>query len=77
MGALPSRLRRGLYRRVMGQFGRPSGALGALAGVVMATRASNRRRNAWTVELLEVQPDHQVLEIGFGPEPKPMSRSGG
>jgi SAM-dependent methyltransferase len=66
MGALDN-LRRGLYRRVIGQFGRPSGALGALAGVVMATRASNRRRNAWTVDLLEVQPDHQVLEIGYGP----------
>jgi len=66
MGALDN-LRRGLYRRIIGQFGRPSGALGALAGFVMATRASNRRRNAWTVDLLEVQPDHQVLEIGYGP----------
>jgi SAM-dependent methyltransferase len=66
MGALDN-LRRGLVRRIVGQFGRPSGALGSLAGVVMATRASNRRRNAWTVDLLEIQPDHQVLEIGFGP----------
>jgi ubiquinone/menaquinone biosynthesis C-methylase UbiE len=38
-----------------------------MAGWVMAHRASNRRRNAWAVSLLEVQRDDRVLEIGFGP----------
>lgn len=30
-------------------------------------RASNRRRNAWTVQILDIQPDDHVLEIGYGP----------
>lgn len=33
----------------------------------MAHRRSNRRRNAWVVSLLDVQPADHVLEIGFGP----------
>jgi len=49
------------------QFGNPSGAAGRLAGWIMATRPSNRRRNEWTVDLLDMRPGHRVLEIGFGP----------
>jgi ubiquinone/menaquinone biosynthesis C-methylase UbiE len=49
------------------QFGRPTGFWGRAAGLVMAHRSSNRRRNAWAVSLLEVLPDDRVLEIGFGP----------
>ena len=48
-------------------FVRPRGWVGRLAGWEMATRPSNRKRNRWAVELLDVQPDDQVLEIGFGP----------
>ena len=33
----------------------------------MTYRASNRVRNAWTVELLELSPGLRVLEIGCGP----------
>ncbi len=33
----------------------------------MALRPSNRKRNAWAVTLMEVQPSDRVLEIGFGP----------
>jgi SAM-dependent methyltransferase len=33
----------------------------------MGHRASNIRRNRWSVDLLDVQPTDQVLEIGFGP----------
>jgi SAM-dependent methyltransferase len=52
---------------VVGQFMRPHGAGGHLAGWVMAHRSSNRRRNQWVVSLLDVQPADRVLEIGFGP----------
>jgi ubiquinone/menaquinone biosynthesis C-methylase UbiE len=33
----------------------------------MALRPSNRKRNAWAVALMDVQPSDRVLEIGFGP----------
>lgn len=49
------------------QFGRPTGFWGRVAGMIMANRPSNKERNAWTVSLLDVQPDDRVLEIGFGP----------
>ena len=49
------------------QFRQPRGLLGALAGVIMANRPSNRRRNAWAVERLDISPDDNVLEIGCGP----------
>jgi SAM-dependent methyltransferase len=51
----------------VGQFKKPSGPWGSVAGWVMAKRPSNRERNAWTVELLQIQPEDRVLEIGFGP----------
>jgi len=54
-------------RTLYSQFEHPRGPLGAAAGWVMAQRASNQSRNRWTVSLLEVQPHHLVLEIGFGP----------
>src|SRR5829696_8495634 len=53
--------------RVRAQFGRPRGLPGRIAGWVMAHRASNRRRNAWAVSLIDVQRDDRVLEVGFGP----------
>jgi SAM-dependent methyltransferase len=52
---------------VKAQFGHPTGLGGRAAGLVMAHRSSNRRRNSWAVSLLDVQPDDRVLEIGFGP----------
>jgi ubiquinone/menaquinone biosynthesis C-methylase UbiE len=55
------------YRHFARQFGRPSGSLGHMAGWIMASRRSNRARNAWTLDLLEIAPTHQVLELGFGP----------
>jgi len=51
----------------VGQFGRPHGSWGSVAGWIMANRPSNRERNAWTVEQLRIQPEDRVLEIGFGP----------
>jgi SAM-dependent methyltransferase len=56
-----------LILQVHAQFGCPSGPWGSIVGWIMASRSSNRRRNAWAVALLDVQRDDRVLEIGFGP----------
>jgi len=49
------------------QFREPRGPLGVLAGRVMSKRSSNQERSAWTVDLLDVQPDDRILELGYGP----------
>jgi ubiquinone/menaquinone biosynthesis C-methylase UbiE len=41
--------------------------LGRMAGWIMEHRQSNRRRNAWAVSRLDIEPHHQVLELGCGP----------
>jgi len=46
-------------------FGRPRGSLGRLGGVIMAR--TNRRCAVWVVDLLCIQPNDRVLEVGFGP----------
>jgi len=56
-----------LKRRLYDQFRRPHGPLGVLAGRIMSRRSSNIERSRWTVDLLELQPDAHVLEIGYGP----------
>jgi SAM-dependent methyltransferase len=52
---------------VIGQFGNPHGAVGWLAGRVMAGRPSNQLRNRWTIDLMALEPRHRVLEVGYGP----------
>ena len=52
-------------QNIISQFSNPHGLLGRLAGTIMAHRPSNQERNRWTVDLLEIQPDDHVLEIGF------------
>jgi SAM-dependent methyltransferase len=52
---------------IVRQFGQPEGLVGRLVGLVMAVRPSNRERNRRTVELLNIQPDDRVVEIGYGP----------
>ena len=47
------------------QFAKPEGALGWVAGQMMAR--SNRDRSEFVLALLDFQPKDQVLEIGFGP----------
>jgi ubiquinone/menaquinone biosynthesis C-methylase UbiE len=61
------KLRQRAIDAVRAQFGRPTGLGGYAAGLLMAHRPSNRRRNAWAVSLLDVQRDDRVLELGFGP----------
>jgi ubiquinone/menaquinone biosynthesis C-methylase UbiE len=51
--------------RFNSQFAHPEGWLGRLVGMILAIK--NRERNAWTISMLEIHPDDQVLEIGFGP----------
>jgi ubiquinone/menaquinone biosynthesis C-methylase UbiE len=46
------------------QFACPTGAMGRLVGRLMAIK--NARMNEFAVEMLDVQPDDQALEIGFG-----------
>jgi trans-aconitate methyltransferase len=52
---------------LVAQFRRPHGVLGALAGYVMAHRASNVQRSRWTVALLAIEPTARLLELGCGP----------
>jgi len=56
-----------LQKALVAQFHRPHGVLGMLAGRIMAKRESNLARNRWTVELLDLQGDDRVLELGPGP----------
>jgi trans-aconitate methyltransferase len=53
--------------RVVGQFKKPSGPFGYVVGWIMAARGSNRERSRWTVDLLDIDPDDRVLELGCGP----------
>lgn len=57
----------GLREDFVRQFGRPEGALGHVAGWIMANRPSNRQRNLWTVELLGITSRDRILELGCGP----------
>jgi ubiquinone/menaquinone biosynthesis C-methylase UbiE len=50
---------------LMRTFGRPSGVLGRLGGVILAR--TNRRYAEWVVDLLDVQQSDRLLELGFGP----------
>jgi ubiquinone/menaquinone biosynthesis C-methylase UbiE len=47
------------------QFGNPSGLLGRFIGNRMAR--GNAYDAQWTISLLDIQPYHRILEIGFGP----------
>ena len=47
------------------QFGNPSGLFGKFIGNRMAK--GNAYDAKWTVSLLGIQPNHHILEIGFGP----------
>ena len=56
-----------LRQRIVKQFKQPQGALGIVTGHIMARRPSNIERNHWTLQLLDLQPDDRLLEVGFGP----------
>lgn len=50
---------------LMRTFGRPQGVLGSLGGMIMAR--TNEGCGAWVIDLLDVGPNDNVLEVGFGP----------
>ena len=52
-------------RMLMRAFGRPTGILGRLGGVIMAR--TNRKFAAWLIDLLDIRPNDRILEVGFGP----------
>ena len=52
-------------RIIARQFRRPSGLLGRLIGNGMARE--NEAEAGWTIDLLKLEPDMRVLEVGFGP----------
>lgn len=54
-----------LRDQVVKQFAKPTGAFGWLVGYALAFK--NRERSEWVASLLELKPNEQVLEIGFGP----------
>jgi ubiquinone/menaquinone biosynthesis C-methylase UbiE len=53
------------HRMLMRMFGRPQGILGRLGGIIMAR--TNQQCAAWVIDLLGIQPNDSVLEVGFGP----------
>ena len=52
-------------RFIASQFRKPAGLLGHVIGNGMAR--GNEPEARWTIDLLNIQPDTHVLEIGFGP----------
>jgi SAM-dependent methyltransferase len=50
---------------LMRAFGRPQGVLGSLGGIIMAR--TNEGCDTWVTDLLEIGPNDDVLEVGFGP----------
>jgi ubiquinone/menaquinone biosynthesis C-methylase UbiE len=50
---------------LMRMFGRPQGLLGKLGGIIMARM--NSECATWVIDLLHIQPNDKVLEVGFGP----------
>jgi ubiquinone/menaquinone biosynthesis C-methylase UbiE len=57
---------RSLRAVVVEQFGKPQGLLGRLVAFVLGSRPSNRERNLRTLALLDIHPEDNVLEVGFG-----------
>ena len=55
---------RPLARAIAAQLRRPSGPLAPLFGAILDR--GNRRINRTAIDLLDVGPEHEVLEIGFG-----------
>lgn len=60
-------MKQAIFKMLARQFARPRGALGHLAGWVMANRPSNVARTKMTIEGLDLGGNDHVLEVGCGP----------
>jgi SAM-dependent methyltransferase len=60
-------LKQRVFRRLVRQAHKPTGAVGHVVGWMFGRRSSNVQRNRWAVELLDVQPGDHVIELGCGP----------
>jgi len=58
-------MQKSIRKFITKQFGNPTGFFGKFIGNGMAKR--NVYDAKWTVSLLDIQPHHRILEIGFGP----------
>ena len=56
-----------ITERVIANFSHPRGVFGWVAGRIMSTRESNVARNRWIADILALEPDAKVCEIGHGP----------
>ncbi len=54
-----------LLKSIQHQFHHPRGLTGRIVGAVMAIE--NRERITWAIQKMNIQPQDDVLEIGFGP----------
>ncbi|MEQ8676015.1 MAG: class I SAM-dependent methyltransferase [Aggregatilineales bacterium] len=52
-------------KSIQNQFHHPQGLAGRIIGAVMAIE--NRERIEWAIQQMHIQPDDNLLEIGFGP----------
>lgn len=54
-----------MLRSVTRQFGNPRGFLGEIIGYILA--ANNKERTRWLISEMNIKPDDNILEIGYGP----------
>jgi ubiquinone/menaquinone biosynthesis C-methylase UbiE len=58
-------LHMGIFKKFEGQFGKPQGLLGRIAGKLMELKGTEKIE--WTISLLDIRKDDKILEIGYGP----------
>lgn len=61
---MPKTFFMGLKQAFAKQFELPSGNLGRVAAWLMSV--SNKEKNQWLIDKLNIQPGNQLLEIGYG-----------
>ena len=53
-----------MLKRIHSQFAHLEGWVGPLVRLILAWK--NREHNVWALSMLDIQPEDQVLEIGYG-----------
>jgi ubiquinone/menaquinone biosynthesis C-methylase UbiE len=54
----------GFYSLIGTQLGKPTGWVGKFVAFMITRR--NASLHDWTVQVMDIQPDHHILEVGFG-----------